>query len=120
MSSFFLKIKQRLCRHQWRGGIPMTAFHVGQKVVCIRGATRSSMTRGNWAPKTGGVYTVRGIYNGPERVDLNFEEYVHHEFHDCGAEYGWDASRFRPVVERKTDISIFTDMLKTQRVRTDA
>jgi hypothetical protein len=29
--------------------------------------------------------------------------------------WGFNASRFRPVVERKTDISIFTAMLKTQK-----
>lgn len=94
-------------------------FRVGQKVVCTRGADRSSLTKGNWAPKTGGVYTVRGIYNGPIRVDLNLEEYVHHEFHADGGELGWDASRFRPVVQRKTDISIFKALLTPSKEKVE-
>lgn len=95
-------------------------FHIGQKVVCIRGADRSSVTRDGWAPKTGGIYTIRGIYDGPIRVDLNFEEYVHHEFHDDGAEIGWNSERFRPIVERKTDISIFKAMLTPSKQRVPA
>lgn len=85
-------------------------LRVGQKVVCIKGGT-SSLARNGWCPQTGGVYTVRGIYNGPERIDLHLAEYVHHQHHPDGIELGWDASRFRPVVERKTDFSIFTAIL---------
>ena len=87
-------------------------FRVGQKVVCIKGGS-SSRTRGGWSPHTGGIYTVRGIYDGPERVDLHLEEYVHHERHPDGAELGWNAARFRPVVERGTEkgMSILRNLL---------
>jgi len=35
-------------------------------------------------------------------------------------EGGWYASRFRPIVKRKTSIAIFHEILNTQRVRTPA
>lgn len=91
----------------------MTAFHVGQKVVCI---DDSIGLDGSAAPiEEGRIYTIRGVTKGHsvrgEGIGLLFEEipplpafpkgYIH--------------SRFRPVVERKTDISIFTDMLNKTR-----
>lgn len=91
----------------------MCNFRVGQKVVCIKGAERSPYTIGGWCPKTGGVYTVRGVYDGPLYLVIHLEEYRHPDGDMHGVEHGWDATRFRPVVERKTDIEIFRRMLNT-------
>jgi hypothetical protein len=99
----------------------MSNFHVGQKVVCIQGAEgQKTRAKGTFRPITGAIYTVRGVYNGPIRVDLHLEEYVHDEFHDNGVEYGWDASRFRPVDKRKTSIEIFKAMLTPSKERVSA
>ena len=95
-------------------------FHVGQKVVCIRGAVKATLAKGGWCPQTGGVYTIRGIYNGPLRVDLILEEYVHDQFHPDGYEVGWQGDRFKPLVERKTDIYIFEAMLTKTRISVPA
>ena len=87
-------------------------FRVGQKVVCIKGG---NITHNGFVPVTGGIYTVRGFfrgqYDGSPRIWL--EEYIHPEKID-GIEIGWNATRFRPIVERKTDISIFTEILRRE------
>jgi len=51
---------------------------------------------------------------------LRFNELVNDPHIDNGIEPSFYARLFRPVVERKTDISVFTRMLNTQRVRIDA
>jgi hypothetical protein len=80
-------------------------FRVEQKVVCVDagvGAMDASLYL-----KQGGIYTVSIV-----RIDalgvlvLGLSGVVYH----------WRASRFRPAVERKTDISIFTAMLKPSKV----
>ena len=89
-------------------------FHVGQEVVCIP-ETRS----GKWynvkskrradpsiMPEEGKVYTVTGLaqYNGGLFLCLK------------GFSGAYTAFRFRPIVKRKTDISIFTRMLKSNEL----
>jgi len=76
------------------------AFRVGQKVVCVdaSGCASADLSEGT-------IYTVRQVQppidNATPRVLLfGSRETI-----------GWYASRFRPLVERKTDISIFTRML---------
>lgn len=92
-------------------------FHVGQKVVCVDGKPYSELTKGGWCPHTGGVYTIRSIFLWDEKPFLRLDEY-----HDTGrpngpwGEGGWNALRFRPVVQRKTDISVFKDMLIPRQV----
>lgn len=81
-------------------GIPAWAVR-GAKVVCIEGSGRNHF--GGWAPKTGGVYTVRSAFFaegfGPF---LRLAEYrTEHQWR--GMERGWDAYRFRPVIEPKTE-----------------
>ena len=105
----------------------MTAFHVGQKVVLAfpyDGQTHSAASFcGETLPSAGVVYTIREIE--PPSADplglvfIRLFEIINPSSHEFG-ECAFNSQRFRPVVERKTDISIFTDMLKTQRVRTDA
>lgn len=100
-------------------------FHVGQKVVCVDTADRLSNITHHadgtpyqpidfWLTK-GAIYTVRwcGImadhdlyppYLGVLLVEINRED-------DRWLDSPFVASRFRPIVEKKTDISIFTAML---------
>jgi hypothetical protein len=76
-------------------------FRVGQKVVCVDASPGERS--GERSLTKGAVYIVTGL---PHR----------HGMFVCGAPtpnpFGWDFSRFRPVVERKTDISIFKKMLR--------
>ncbi|NTA27435.1 hypothetical protein [Allorhizobium ampelinum] len=105
----------------------MSVFRVGQKVVLVDDSTHSSPSslariegekRGVKYPIKGKVYTVRKtvvISNTEELAILlveidNGEASVRFGFKN---EAAFLASRFRPVVERKTDISIFKALLNT-------
>lgn len=96
-------------------------FSIGQKVVCI---TRRSLypnyigrLRHPPALKVGGIYTIRDI--DARYIELVGEPGVRLEElcfppHECiwgMVEPAFAMSRFRPIVERKTDISLFTEML---------
>jgi hypothetical protein len=91
----------------------MMAFRVGQKVVCVKGPRRHRNVN---QPKVGEIYTIRLIYPSSLTGEPGFllEEIVN-GLHPNGREYGFYADRFRPVVERKTDISIFKAMLTDKR-----
>ncbi len=89
-------------------------FRVGQKVVCIDDDWGSAPMGGQvqYLPTKNDVYTVRAItVNGNGKVFIRLHEIVnpqtdkHHE-----AEF-W-AECFRPVAERKTDISVFRKLLQ--------
>lgn len=79
-------------------------FYVGQKVVCVLGD-------GNHV-QTGSVYEVEASY-GKYLVLVGVCE------RGPGRRPGMGKYRFRPIAERKTDISIFTQMLtpSPQRVK---
>ena len=84
-------------------------FRVGQKVVCIDASKRRLL--GVWAadiPVKGCVYTVDGFLEHPLGPGLILVE-IKNDIDEHGGAY--DARRFRPVVERKTDISVFTRLL---------
>lgn len=83
-------------------------FYVGQKVVCVDGANS------NGALRTGETYTV--LEKSPCAVCVRVDAWANTR--DGGN--GWDMVRFRPVVERKTDISIFTAMLNPSKQRVEA
>lgn len=75
-------------------------FHVGQKVVCI-----DATSYGPWPHlKQGAVYTVllTTAFDGNRA-------YLTVDCQEGGGQYM--RHRFRPIVEKKTDISIFTKML---------
>jgi hypothetical protein len=84
------------------------AFLVGQRVVCVDDHP-DDFGREIFVKK-GGVYTVIKCFDWHGIPGVLIAE------HDPGEAAGWLARRFRPIVERKTDISIFTAMLKPQRV----
>jgi hypothetical protein len=74
-------------------------FRVGQKVACVDASGCRLLDKG-------AVYTILEIAPSglAEMISV-----------DCRPDYagstGYSAARFRPIVERKTDISIFTEML---------
>lgn len=92
-------------------------FHVGQKVVCVdaSGAADGFIVKG-------AIYTVRWLGERPRDfgpgVMLDEASGGFHE--EAGVEYCFCITRFRPIVERKTDISIFTAMLNPSKQGVDA
>lgn len=81
-------------------------FHVGQKVVCVDDTDYpmehklgAGYARGL---RKGAVYTIASIRSTPTNVFLRIAELDNN---------GWSSVRFRPAVERKTDISIFKELL---------
>lgn len=88
----------------------MNNFRVGQKVVCIDDSTDSSVKRGN-------VYTVTETFDAWSRSlkkrgqGLRLEGVIP----PIGFT-GHSSDYFRPAVDKKTDISIFKEMLKTKEL----
>lgn len=98
-------------------------FHAGQKVVCVDdGPHKNQRARrtGISVPlKRGKVYEIAHVTPpdpkgqlGVILVGVGGSRVFHSRL---GYELGWGASRFRPVVTRKTDISVFTEILGPQR-----
>lgn len=89
------------------------SFHVGQKVVCVRAPV--SAPYGPWRvhPKLNEIYTVRDF----KEVDSIWLVELINDIGISGTEAGFCISRFRPIVEKKTDISIFTAMLNPKKAR---
>lgn len=90
-------------------------FYVGQKVVCIndrRGDFRQAnyhyATNNFWALKKGEIYTVSELLDHPDGSSTM--KLVEIPDRDC-KDWGYNRERFRPLVEKKTDISIFKEML---------
>jgi hypothetical protein len=102
-------------------------FRVGQKVVCVGGAGSPAIDWEFWCshwkvtrPIRNLVYTVRDTRAGKNSQLIRVEEIVNPivEFSDAAAQEPWWWSiYFRPLVERKTDISIFTEMITKDKVR---
>lgn len=101
-------------------------FQVGQKVVCINDDRAPpeghKVLTPMRLPEVGKVYTVRELIVGKiggtpcilleEIPDQNVEVLAHGVLRIGNIVF--TAEAFRPVVERKTDISIFTALLNSQ------
>jgi hypothetical protein len=89
-------------------------FRVGQKVVCVNDNGRSLRPSWEILPVRGETYTIRCI----EGRAVRLAEIINDPFpySEGLGELKFLASRFRPIVERKTDISIFTKMLTPQGI----
>lgn len=96
----------------------MADFHIGQQVVCV-----GRFAPHRWVknyPQVGSIYRIRGFRDIGD-VNLLFiwlEEIVNPlaVFYDGHSEEpSFDLRGFRPV--RKTDISVFTEMLNTQPIK---
>lgn len=95
-------------------------FYVGQKVVCVD----DRLTPGRlWAdsvpPVEGGIYTIVSIVtNDSGNEALVLAEAPRGPMSRAFGAYGYHSRRFRPVVERKTDISLFQRMLNPKTAET--
>lgn len=82
-------------------------FQTGQKVVCIRDANCELGSGYDHGLRNGSVYTIADFSRGSVAAGYLVLAEI-----KKGA---WHPSRFRPVVERKTDISVFTKILDDVR-----
>lgn len=103
----------------------MFRFHVGQKVVCIN----ATIYQEEYSPLVvGRVYVVNAIgrcggydpYGNDAICDVLDVGVTNPFWKQWEGDHGFDAKRFRPLVTRQTDISIFTAMLNPQRQSEDA
>ena len=105
-------------------------FRVGQKVVCVddRDTPAYSSTAiyrnfigGMNGLQEGRVYTVRALGEwpaAPGTTGVWLVEIIRPITSHAAEEFGeppYAAARFRPAIERKTDISVFTAMLNPSR-----
>src|SRR5258706_185581 len=98
-------------------------FHVGQRVECIGSINMADVMYKEATPLKGAIYMVRGIdaCHSDGYVGLWLEEIFNEKrryangFQECS----FDQRGFRPIIERKTDISIFIALLNPspQKVR---
>lgn len=96
-------------------------FHVGQKVVCIRGPMWP--LNGSTQPVVGKIYTIRdvGRHVSAEGFFAVLLQEIVNDLHWSGLEYNFLAERFRPV--KPTSIAVFEALLKpvpAPRQREDA
>lgn len=93
------------------------SFHIGQKVVCVDDSPNPTL--GASRLTKGQIYVIRALSYGYD--DTHFCVHVHGVHGGLRprgrGERGFYPRRFRPVVERKTDISIFIEILDRETVR---
>lgn len=98
-------------------------FRVGQKVVCVSEPARRDMVID---PVEGVVYTVRGVSKDHRGdIGIHLSEIVNRPRRIIGLggdvrEPGFFAYHFRPVSQRKTDISIFKALLTPSKEQVSA
>lgn len=94
-----------------------TIWRVGMRAVCVRGPMRPRYDFEQRVADVAidSVYTIRGILHWGGDFGFHFEEIrnpiFHHHYDDGSYEIAFHRSRFRPAIETKTDISIFTRIL---------
>jgi hypothetical protein len=96
-------------------------FRIGQKVICVSYEWDNIWwrIRAFFLPPpcgdltVGEIYTVANIIWDNEHPDVPWTIEVIEAPHPANRwwEAGWDPKCFRPLVERKTDISVFKRML---------
>ena len=89
------------------------AFRVGQKVVCTFHFPAEFRRAGSAYAEKDAIYTIRGMYPYSGKTLLLLAEVVNTPRR--GMEDGFNSIHFRPVSERKTDISIFNEILCTTK-----
>ena len=94
-------------------------FHVGHKVVCVHDEWGGGGMQFPCPLIKNAVYTVVSISDGMLKIGFDCRETTADvrllEVENPDPRVGFDPARFRPAVERKTDISIFTEMLNTKQ-----
>lgn len=88
-------------------------FHSGMKVVCVDDDDQSC-SKGDRSVRLGAIYTIREAFDFFGEAAVRLEEIMNPK------DRAYHAYRFRPIVERKTDISIFTQMLNPSKQGVDA
>lgn len=105
------------------------AFYVGQKVERLTPPSMEAMfseypeLRSLAFPVPGSVYTIRGFCPcmGVDRIWLQEISNPPMLFRYIGmCEVSFDPRYFRPITERKTDISIFKAMLNPSKTEVEA
>ena len=95
-------------------------FRVGQKVVCIHqpksAIAKQWMELGANYPSKNSIYTIRDIVSFPDGSSGFLLQELWNDHLGYKPEPAFDACHFRPIVERKTDISVFTKMLTDTKV----
>lgn len=91
------------------------SFHVGQKVICIAD-NWTPKHKGDILPRKDAIYTVRDLHFTPWSIpsrSLRLVEIVNIEkqYIECFGECWFTVTAFRPLIERKTDISTLTALL---------
>lgn len=91
-------------------------LRAGQKVTFVgKGGYMGYQALGLAVPTRGNVYTVRGVYLDPKKpgiVGIRLVEFTYPINPTAGVEFGFWHGEFKPLEVRKTDISIFTKMLR--------
>ena len=96
-------------------------FHIGQRVMCIHDIGCAQGNEFPNIPIKGSIYTVRGFVSpdvGYERTPgMLLEEVVNPpwEYNEGVFEPSFHPYHFRPLVQHKTDISVFKRMLDNVR-----
>lgn len=89
-------------------------FYVGQKVVCVNANPHPTAEWDDDGPVNGRIYTVAAVYLTPfgRRPAISLLELKRSQASQLIWKHnGYGQYRFRPIVERKTDISVFKKML---------
>lgn len=92
-------------------------FRVGQKVVCVNHGNLPGQRGQHWDKGEeifrGRVYTIKRVfsYRGKTNVELCEVKRTRRATIVCG-HAGYAHERFRPIVERKTDITFAHEILR--------
>jgi hypothetical protein len=97
------------------------SFHIGQKVICVRSLIllEGQGYGDEICPIAGTFYHIREIGIGlhhcyPDKISVRLHEIINktRPYQENGSwEPAFCATRFHPIVERKTDIAVFKAML---------
>jgi hypothetical protein len=91
-------------------------FRVGQKVVCVDDVPVPGLRWFEGKPTVGAVYTIVRVGHNSR---FNCLCVWLHEIVNSGPgerDYGYGTFRFRPIVDRPTDISVFKEMLHPSKI----
>lgn len=86
-------------------------FRIGQKVVCVKRGQWSVVLYGETVPEFGKIYTVRGFdpyLDAGGSAGIFLEEIVNppHQYRNAYGEASFCVTKFRPVIERKTEVGM--------------
>ncbi len=94
-------------------------FRIGQKVVCVEDRAEAAGDILDGWIKAGNIYVIRSMEFCPvqNRLGVRVEGVIlptNPFFND--EENLIEAFRFRPIVEKKTDISVFEEILRRETI----